>query len=145
MAAELLKAKQIRSGHKTHAKKLMDKSLQVQQIEEIKVTLAALTRKQAVLEKCDSDILELLSDGDQIAAEVAESSDYADTLTECITKLQLKVEHFDKKAAESLLSDRNTDQKPVVAVKNSEAQIKLPKFQLKTYDGSLLTWSNFWD
>ena len=124
----------------------MDKSLQVKDIEEIKVTLAALTRKQTVLEKCDSDVLELLTEGNDIAAEVAESSDYADMLTECITKLQLKVEHFDRKAAESLRqTDDSADQKPVVPVKSTESQIKLPKFQLKSYDGSLLTWSNFWD
>ena len=59
--ADLLKAKQIRSGHRTHVKKLIGKISDVTQMEEAKTTLAALAKKQIILEKCDSNILEFLT------------------------------------------------------------------------------------
>ena len=45
--AELLKSKQVRNGHRTHAKKLMDKSL----------TETPIPSLQETLEKSDVEIL----------------------------------------------------------------------------------------
>ena len=54
--AALVKSKRIRSGHCTHVMKLMEKGVTAtteKVMEDTKILLATLVRKQNVLEKCD--------------------------------------------------------------------------------------------
>ena len=141
--ADLLKAKQIRSGHRTHVKKLIGKISDVTQMEEAKTTLAALAKKQIILEKCDSNILEFLTESDEIDHEIEESSEHADSVIDGMTKLQMKIDTFNQKLS-SKVSENHDIKSPVIA-KKPEAQLKLPKYDIKKYDGSLLKWNSFWE
>ena len=146
--AELLKLKQIRSGHRTHTKKLIERVSRSKPTDQMtseasKILLATLTSKETVLEKCNSDILEYLSDEDLIAAEIEESSSFAEQLIEARTKLELNIQFFEKKVRaqvknEDIQDKSNIDEKEKI-------QIKLPPISIGEYNGSLLTWGVFWD
>ncbi len=145
--AELLKLKQIRNGHRTHAKKLIAQcSGKMTQLQDMKTLLASLEKKQTLLEKVDADILTVLTDEGDIAEEIDNSSEFMDRMIAAKTSVELTTDHFTRKSLESVapvkpVLESRLETKPVV---KSESQIKLPKITLKSYDGSLLTWSSFW-
>ena len=140
--ADLLKAKQIRSGHRTHVKKLISKISDITQMEDAKTTLAGLTKKQIVLEKCDAAIMDLLTESDEIDKEIEESSEYADSVMEGMTKLQIQIDTFDKKYDPKVSEHHSTHSS---GREKPETQLKLPKFSIKEYNGSLLKWNSIWE
>ena len=142
---DLQRAKKVRDGHRVHADKLINKAVKdppkgTNMCDETEVLLATLKKKVDVIEKCDAEILDLTTEENDVAAEIENSSAYSDKITEAVTKLELTLKHFDKKKA--------ADSKPVVKTEpesSSNMQIKLPAIKVGEYDGSLLTWSVFWD
>ena len=89
----LVKSKQIRSGHRTHVMKLMEKVKRVtatteKAMEDTNILLATLVRKQNVLEKCDGDILDQIDEADEIGKEIEESSEFGDRVIEAITRFE---------------------------------------------------------
>ena len=149
--AALQRLKQVRSGHHLHADKLIEKALLKvnnppkgpKTYDETQVLLASLKKKVEVIEKCDNDILDLLTEDDDISKEIMESSAYTDKTVEAVTKCELSLKHYEQKVKE----DTKQVEKPVIVKKESESvvQMKLPPIQVGEYDGSLLTWSVFWD
>lgn len=173
MSADLTKQKQIRNGHRTHVKKLIetiksnppdDKDA----LDKSAVYLATLEKKEKTLDEIDGIILGLITEADEVAKEIEDTSEFTEKLTEIITKLRLAVE-FHKKILEGKLcepkspnrnrgspsnrsrsSSHNSDQddadkKPTVVSRKSGGFIRKPKIVLKAYDGSILKWNNFWD
>ena len=135
--AELTKLKQVRNGHRTHTKKLMDKSDTDINLHELKTLLSSLEKKQATLEKIDENILNLLTEDNDIENEIDESSNYTDRILAAKTKVELEIERIHRKMKEDVTPlSPIVERKPVI---KSEIQIKLPKITLKVYDGSLLT------
>ena len=59
---DLTKLKQIRNIHRTHAIKLMDKSARDSLLQDVNILLPSLIKKQQILEKCDENIPELLTE-----------------------------------------------------------------------------------
>ena len=140
MAEDLLKLKQIRNGHRTHATKLMGKASK--DLQEKMVIQSSLVKKQEILEKYDNDILMLITDEAEVAAEIENTSEFTDKIISATTKLQLEIEEINKK---------NVDVKPSLLAASevktevkSDTQVKLPKITIPVYDGSLLKWSCFW-
>ena len=91
--AELLKFKQVRAGHRLHTSKLIEKSKVSLKgntaLEDASKQLASLEKKQEILEKCDRDVMSKLTDENEIANEIEESSTYADNVFEAMTRLGL--------------------------------------------------------
>ena len=151
MAADLTKLKQVRNRHRTHAIKLFDKSKKDSQIQlqDVKILLSSLIKKQQILERCDENILELLTEEVTINEEIENSSVFADRMIEATTRLEITVDYINRKMAEEtkpIIPDTKPIHvvEPVATSKKSESQVKLPKITIKVYDGSLLTWINFW-
>ena len=97
------KLKQIRKGHRMCADKLMaqvngDKKLNY---DKMKVMLASLDSREGKLKKCDSDILDALTDEGQILEEIQDASDYGDLVISAKTKLELEIRYHDKKSSGS--------------------------------------------
>ena len=143
--AALVNSKQIRSGHRTHIMKLMGKVKGVtatteKAMEDTKILLATLVRKQNVFEKCDGDILNQIDEADEIGKEIEESSEFGDRVIEEITRLEIYVDYMNRKVNEGPL-----DTKLVLSKPTTDNQIRLPKISLKEYDGSLLSWNSFWN
>ena len=145
--ADILRLKQIRSGHRTHAKKLMDKAVKEapKSYDEAKVLLATLAKKQEVLEKCDGDVMQKLESEEEILDEIEGTSNFSDQLIEAKTKLELITKYLENKALEDNVKSEAVDDKKSVGTKQNEGLIKLPRYNIKEYDGSLLTWNTFWD
>ena len=156
--AELVKLKKIRGGHRTPATKLIEKAVNNPStgqitLEDTQILLATITKKVEILEKCDSDILEKMAEGDDFGTEIEDSSGYMDRLIEAKTKLELTIGYINEKLAEDRApKPPSQETKPTTkaedtvlpAVKKVGSQIKLPKIVIKEYGGSLLNWSNFW-
>ena len=135
--AALLKLKQVRNVHRTRTKKLMDKSeTDINYLQELKTLLASLKKKQETLENIDAEILQLLTEEDDIEKEIDESSEYTDRIIAANTKIELDIDRFNRKMKEDVKPvSPIVEKKPWV---KSESQINLPKITLKVYDGSLL-------
>ena len=102
--AALVKSKWIRSGHCTHVMKLMEKGVTAtteKMMEDTKILLATLVRKQNVLEKCDGDILDQIDEVDEIGKEIEESSEFGDRVIEAIIRLETYVDYMNRKVLES--------------------------------------------
>ena len=166
--SELTKLKQVRAGHRTHVKKLIDKAKSAppkdSNLDDAAVSLATLEKKESILAKLDQDILALLGDTDEISKEIEDTSDFTDGLTEVTTKLRLTVEYHKKLVEQqfkpprpespshsrspSPTADQSTThnvRNSTVAQKKSGGLIRKPKIVLKEYDGSFLKWNNFWE
>ena len=145
--AELVKAKQVRAGHRMHTKKLIDKVTEdimdcPNPLEELAKHLALLVKKQKILEKCDEIVM--------VLSEIETSPTYADNLIAAMTRLELNIEYIkEKNAAGKNTSFNETkftpDSEVATTSKNKGSHLKLPKMVLKEYDGSFLKWSCFWD
>ena len=142
--AGLAKLKQIRNGHRTHVIKLIDKVKDStkgdEPVKATKILLNSLIKKQKVLEKCDESILELLTEDGDVEKEIEDSSVFADRIIEATTKLELSLDYIQRKDSESVSPKPEKSR----SSPKTESQIKLPKITLKEYDGSLLSWNNFW-
>ena len=102
MVADLTKLKQVRNGHRTHAIKLIDKIKKdsQMQLQDVKILLSSLIKKQQILEKCDENILELLSGEATINKEIENSSEFVDRMIEATTRLELTIDYINRKMAE---------------------------------------------
>ena len=151
--AQLLKLKQVRSGHQTHVKKLIVKTQTEGEelpLDEMLSLLNSLRSKQVILEKIDSDILGQLQEDAEIAREIEVASEFSDTLIASLSKLELSVEYIKNKVHESKsTSDRSADVKPPANILGLSSQgtsnVKLQPLNIQKYDGSLLDWRRFWD
>ena len=133
-----------------HANKLIEKALHDPPSGEkvydgTKILFATLSKKQDVLEKCNGDILELLTDEQEIIKEIEEATEFTDKMIEAKTKLELTIQHIERKEKlkPKTLKTESDEDEPVV--KEKKIQIKLPSIQISEYNGSLLTWNVFWD
>ena len=145
---EVQKLKQIRAGHKLHVSNMMGKC-KTENLEEAKILLATMKRKQTMLEGLDNQIMEHLTVEADIMKEIKDTSEFHEGLMGATTKLEMSIEWITEKMSEG--TRQSEDVKPVVTGAHSapkiksETQIKLPKITLKEYDGSLLQWTSFWD
>ena len=144
----LPKLKQVRQGHRLYCDKLIgqgtDKKLKY---DEMKVLLASLSAREVALGKCDGDILDALTEEDQIVAEIENASTYADKIIAAKTRLELDIQHHDSKKSSDTKSTAKSDSDSATSSSNkdSKIQIKLPSIEISKYDGCLLSWSLFWD
>ena len=102
--AALAKSKRIRSRHCTHILTLLEKGVTAtteKVMEDTKILLASLVRKQNVLEKCDGDILDQIDEVDEIGKEIEELSEFGDRAIEAITRLETYVDYMNRKVLES--------------------------------------------
>ena len=114
--------------------------------DEMKIMLASLVAREVALKKCDADILDNLDDNDAIMAEIEDSSLYADKVIAAKTRLELEIQHHEKKCSSGTnSSSSDLSEAPKSSSKDSKIQIKLPPIDIGKYDGSLLSWSLFWD
>ena len=79
MTADLTKLNQIPKCHRTHTVKLMDKSKKDSQmpLQDVKILLSSLIRKQQILEKCNENILKLLTEEAAITKDIENLLDFA--------------------------------------------------------------------
>ena len=121
----------------------MDKSLTetpIPSLQELKVNFASLLKKQETLEKYDVEILQLVTDEEEVEKEVDESCIYADRIIEAKTKVESSIDIYITKSKVVSTPENAVESKLFI---KTESQIKLPKISLKIYDGSLFTWNNF--
>ena len=141
------KLKQVRKGHQLCGDNLIAKmDGKKLEYDEMKTMLASLVAREAALKKSNEDILEELTEEDQIVAEIQTASELVDKIIAAKTKLELDIKHHEEKLKSS--SDSSSAAKPKVkdsSTKDSKIQIKLPSIEIGKYDGSLLSWSLFWD
>ena len=149
--AELPKLKKIRAGHRAHVTKLIGEATDSKKLtlDQNLILLARIEKKADVLEKCDSDVLGVMAETDDIDAEIEESSGYMDRLIEAKTMLELNISHLNKKVTEErqkMVDEKIPSQKvESSAGKKGENQVRLPKILIKEYDGSILAWRSFWE
>ena len=112
----------------------------------VKICLASLRKKVAILEKCDGDILESLSEEADIMDEIAYATEYDERLVTLITKAELALKYYeDKLKSGTKVENEESSNSGTSKEKESTVQMKLPPLQIGEYNGSLLTWSLFWD
>ena len=91
--------------------------------------------------------MEKLTVENDIIQEIEQSATYNDQMIDAITKLKCTADYINNKISEDRAS-RNIPEdvkSPTIVKKKFDLQIKLPKIELKDYDGSLLKWSTFWE
>ena len=150
--------KQIRNGHRTYTDKLMDqmekkmkdKLKDSRAYDEVKIELAKLKKKMADIEKVDAEILETITEDAEIIDEIENATAFTEKMVTVITKAELAIQYFDDKGKNPSSGVTKVEQKSsggsgVTAEKDSTIQMKLPPIQVGEYNGSLLTWSLFWD
>ena len=142
----LQKPKQVRQGHRLHVDKLIGKvnADTKPKYEDLKALLASLIAKEAVLGKCDDEILDLLTEEKDILEEIENASSWSDKIVKAKTEVICAIEHHEKKNSESTPKVKSEPNESSSS-KDSKIQIKLPSIDVGKYDGSLLSWSLFWD
>ena len=148
--ADLGKLKQVRNGHRLHALSLLKKADDLPKgdkaLEQMKILLATLKKKAEVLEKCDAEILDALTTDAEIADEIENSMDHNDKMVTAITKVEIAVQYdVDKLKADPPKVVKSEPSESDSDTKETKIQMKLPSLQVGEYNGSLLTWSLFWD
>ena len=150
------KLKQIRNGHRLHADKLIKKSDELPKgekaVEETTILLTTLMKKMEILEKCDADVMEQLTDEVEITEEIENTTEHNDKMFSAIAKTELALKYFAEKgkgtvAKKEVNDDEDDDGQTSTSKgkKSGKISIKLPNLEVGEYDGSHLNWSSFWD
>ena len=95
----LQKPKQVRQGHRLHIDKLIGKvnADTKPKYEDLKALLASLIAKEAVLGKCDDEMLDLLTEEKDILEEIENASSWLDKILKAKTEVIFAIEHHEKK------------------------------------------------
>jgi hypothetical protein len=161
MAEELKKLVKIRGGHRASLTKTLavTEELLTQSTEifeetqasdfEIKLTQqrVILGEKLALLKSFDDKIILLVEDGN-IEDEVASADDIRQAIQRAIVHIDLILEKLKKKwnkgsGSSSLNLESSLSQATVPPTSNST--VRLPKLELKHFNGNIMEWTPFWD
>ena len=82
------KLKRIREGHRLCCDKSMEKAKEKLDYNEMNVLLASLEAREGQLKKCHEDIMEVLTEDNDIVAEIEYANDHADKVIAVKTKLR---------------------------------------------------------
>ena len=138
------RGKRIRAGHKGSATKT------VRQITEIlegdapdhdRLSLLRITLKEKLdtIKTLDAEIVELIKDEGGLADEIEQADGYKETLHECV----LKVDRFLNATPPDVSAPTIAAATPPTDVRIN--RIKLPKLQLRSFNGDLTKWTAFWE
>ena len=146
---KIKKLTRIRGGHKGAFTRLEQK------VDEFTVTaidsstklfqgeasLKTLQDRIAMIHKFDAEI-ELLIDGDDLANELEQQTEFHVSASVTIARLSALIENY-KKERDRPPREFSTDSSPSSSVTSS--RLKLPKLQLPTFTGSYTDWMGFFD
>ena len=150
--AELAKKKWIRAGHKGVVTRRIkeDDNLVAAISPTHPVDLAKLTQlklslkeKLEMLSKLDDEILELIDNGGDLVKDI----DEADTFKQDIYAPIVKIDNNSSLTSITLAAASGTSAvaSVVSATPSTTASARLPKLQLRPFNGDLTTWTKFWD
>ena len=134
--ADLIKKKKIREGHRSvTAKRLSEATKLLEEIEagavsdqvrlaQIRLTLSS---KLETLKKLDDEVVDLITDGDEVVKEIEESDLFNEDVSNKLVQIDRHIRHKD------------------AAVDSHESRAKLPKLNLPVFTGDIMEWMTFWD
>lgn len=136
------KHKKVRAGHRSHLKKLIKEVNQPSTITEDRSNslIKILEEKLTIFRTLNEEILSGIDEEETILIEIEESSHVSEDIQETISLLKRNLVLL-KKETQSNQSENNLSC-------NSSFHnnlTKLPKIQLKKFDGNILNWTSFWD
>ena len=142
--AELKKKLSVRKGHISHVKRLITeyndiKGLDKERIDKNKLKTIKLTvqAKQSVIANLSDEIWSLYEEENQLEKDMDDMNDLTDSIDYFVTSITEFISCFEKDdRAESVLSTATTV---------TENRVKLPKIEIKRFDGDELNWRPFWD
>ena len=133
-----------RSGHRAHVTKVIGKvdleipkesTVAIQQ--DIHAYKVSLLEKMDVLKFLDDDILEYLSDPEEIEEEIDKAGEFRHKIHSCITNIESYMDEYAKPA-------RSVSMSPIpVATKTKTA--KLSNIKIEDFHGNPLKFESFWD
>ena len=142
---ELQSIKNQRAGHRGFVNKVIKKINDVlsddiivdlnDNISKLRSYQTTLRQKSETLQKLHADALALITEDKSIEDEIEKVSEFEMNLQEYI----IKVDQW----LRSCEPDKKDDDKPHISITRNSA--KLPKFELKRFDGDPLEWHMFWD
>jgi len=146
MADVLAKKKKIRSGHKGSATRT------VRQIAEVlgndspdrdRLSLLRMTLKEKLdtIKTLDAEIVDLIEDEEELAGEI----DQADTYKEGLYESVLKVDRFLNATPPIPDAPPPTVTARTPPTATGVSRVKLPKLQLRSFNGDLTKWTAFWE
>ena len=140
--ADVKKKTRIRAGHQeNHIKsKEMMENIEVENtgmLRKLKSIESELKDKLSRLKAMDNEIAELLENDEAIDHEVAESCEYVSALYDCISDVESVIETLETAQGQAKSSGSPTNLNSVHA--------RLPKLELKMFNGNPIDWSPFWD
>ena len=140
--AELTKLKKSRSAHRNAANKLVNKVTELMKEAinddvrlDIEVLLRTLRSKEALLQKLDDDVLQLL-DETKFDEDIDEATNVSLKLTRNIAVVENYLPKIQKK-----------EKKPIemTGATNSTTGVKLPKIYIKKFSGDPTAWQQFFE
>ena len=150
----LQRKKLSRSALRNHAKKIVgeiDGLLDnfsyegVQRLLALKANLAAQLEK---VEASNGEVEELIVEEEALVTDIEDSCAWNDAYFDIMVKIDDALKkHSDTKVFENKAS---SDKSPPEVIPNSsdvikKREVKLPKIELKSFDGDILNWQTFWD
>ena len=143
-AADLSKKRNVRAGHRGSATKTITRANELfesehPEIDRLRRVKLALTEKVDVLNRLDSEILEMVS-AEEVAGEIEQSDEFKDGIYDVLVKL-------DRLLVPATTTAVTTSPAPAVASHSSSAssQVKLPKLMIQPFSGELTEWTPFWE
>ena len=150
MTEQLQRAKKLRTGHRSSTTRLINQTYDTLKEREangpkLKQQETSLKEKLDTLRALDAEILNLLSDEEDIGNEIEQADTYRE-------KVQLAL--CDIQAVLKTTTSLPPLEPPVLVEETSTtftktgkrtARVKLPKIVLKRFDGNPLQWATFWD
>ena len=163
MADELKKLVKIRGGHRANLKKilalteeLLDGTTEISEETQASDFEIKLTQQRVLLkEKLDllkqfDDKIVLLVEEENIGDEVANADEIRQGIQRAIVHVDLILGKLNKKwnkdnGSSSSAPENSAAQPTILSTSNTNSTVRLPKLELKRFNGNLTEWTPFWD
>ena len=141
MADALTKKKRIRAGHKGSATKTVRQITEGESPDRDRLSLLRITLREKLdtIKALDAEIVELIEDETELADEIEQADTYKETIYECV----LKVDRALNAAPPTPEAPPTAPVAPPTDVRTN--RVKLPKLQLRSFNGDLTRWNAFWE
>ena len=116
----------------------------VQKLLALKANLAAQLVK---IETSNGEVEKLIQDEQDLIKDIEESCVANDIYFDIMVEIDNELKKHDTKVAVNKLSSSNStpDANLDSSLANKKREVKLPKIELKSFDGDILNWQTFWD
>ena len=153
MAEALARKKRIRAGHKASTTKTIrqiDDTLASEEPpdrERLSLLRLTLSEKLETIKALDSEVIELIEEEEALVNEMEQADDYKEGVFQALIRIDRTTKAPPTSLSRTTMSDpiEGAAGTALPSESRTSNRVRLPKLQLRSFNGDLTKWTSFWE